>query len=295
MQTRRLFIANLLATLGALSCGQQPASAGINKVFRGEGVLNRITSEARRGNWQKLPIGELMGKVAHQLLGTEYVANTLDGDLDHEYCSVNLTALDCVTFFESALCIARMLKKGGDSAADLLPEVTYTRYRGGVVGDYSSRLHYTSDWFYDNQKKGVVQLLNFPVSQVITPKVGYMSDHQQSYKQLAAHKSLIAKIKKQEEDINKRPLSYVPIKDMAAMESMLKTGDIVGICTSQPGIDISHTGLVLVNEKGVPQFADASSKARNMKVVIEPDSISTALSYSKSITGAMFARPLEPR
>jgi len=295
----RSFIAAFILTQCLSAAGQWPAQAEDSgskskKIFTGEGILNSINSLALKENWKKLPIGELMGKIAQQLVDTPYVASTLDRDVDHEYCTADLTGLDCVTFFESTLDLARMLKKGGYSPEDFMRQLTYSRYRGGVVGDYTSRLHYTSDWFADNEKKNVVKILTFPKSQPFPQKVHFMSSNPQKYAQLNAHPQLIPKMKKQEEAINKRPITYVPRNDLAATESLLKTGDIVGICTDIDGIDISHTGLVLRDEQGVAHFVDASSRSGVMKVVIEPGPISATITRSQKTTGAMFARPLEP-
>jgi len=296
MQSRRLFIAHIAAAMYCVSTGRWPALAAnsANDTFTGEGVLNAINSLSLQHHWRQLPIGELMGKIAEQLVDTPYVASTLDRNVDKEYCTANLTALDCVTFFESTLGLARMIKKGGNSPDDFMRQLTYTRYRDGKVGDYTSRLHYTSDWFADNEKKGVVKLLTFPQSKPFAQQVHFMSGHPQSYAQLKAHPELIKKIKKQEEAINQRAITFVPRADLAAVEGMLKTGDIVGICTSVEGIDISHTGLVLRDKEGVPHFVDASSAKRNMKVVIEPGPISSSITRSQLTTGAMFARPQEP-
>jgi hypothetical protein len=68
----------------------------------------------------------------------------------------------------------------------------------------------------------------------------------------------------------------------------------VGICTNEPGLDISHTGLIVCTADGVRHFMDATSRKSLMKVMIEPEPLTQALSRSKHSTGAMFARPLEP-
>jgi hypothetical protein len=212
-------------------------------------------------------------------------------------CAVNLTGLDCVTFFEDTLCFARMLKKGGRTPGDLLAEVTFTRYRGGVLGDFTSRLHYTTDWLTDNEAKKVVKVLapDLPGAAPFTQKVGIMTEKPQNYRQLAAHPELVPKIKKYEDEINARTLKFIPMDKLAGVEPLLKTGDIVGVCTTEAGIDIAHTGLVYLDGEGVPHFMDASSARSRMKVTIEPGPISGSLSWSKKLTGAMFARPLEPQ
>lgn len=294
MQSRRTF---LLMTLALLSGGGLAEAAQQLDVFQGENVFSRILAKAEAGKWSQLPIGELMGKIAKELEGTPYVAQTLELSPGREVCSVNLTGLDCVTFFETTLAFARMLKKGGRTPEALLAEVTYTRYRNGVVGDYTSRLHYTTDWFRNNEKKGVVKLLSaLPGAEPFTQKVGFMSRNPDKYVHLATNPKLVAKIRAQEEKLNARPpLKFIPINKLAAVEPLLKTGDIVGVCTTIAGIDIAHTGLVYRTADGVAHFMDASSGKNKMKVTLEPGPLSSALNWSKTLTGAMFARPLEPQ
>ena len=87
---------------------------------------------------------------------------------------------------------------------------------------------------------------------------------------------------------------FVPMDKLAGAEGQLKSGDIVGVATTEPGIDIAHTGLVIVDDAGVPHFMDASSSKKKMKVTLEEGPISKAFNWSPKLTGAVFARPLEP-
>ena len=270
-----------------------PAFA-VTDSFTGDEIFQRILSDAKTSKWKSLSIGDLMGKIAKEFEGTPYVGRTLEHSIDVEQCTVNMTGLDCVTFFETTLDFARMLKKGGSTRTDLLNEIRFTRYRGGKQGDYSSRLHYTTDWFVDNQAKGVVNILgDLPGAEPFEKKVDFMSSHPELYKQLAAHPDLLPKIKKLEDAINARQLNYVPLNKLAEAEPQLKTGDIVAVCTSDKGIDIAHTGLLIRDAGGVPQFMDASSGKSKMKVTLEPGPISESLCSTKGWIGAMFARPLE--
>lgn len=268
-------------------------------VFRGDEKFREIVNKAKQNDWRSLPIGELMGKIAKELEGTPYVASTLEITPDVELCSANLDGLDCVTFFETTLGLARMIKKGRETSDDLLKEIQLTRYRGGAVGDYSSRLHYTSDWLADNESKHSIEILSkLPGAEKFPQKVNFMSTQPMAYKQLAAHPELVAKIKQREDEINARTLMYVPSDKIAAAESQLQTGDIVGLCTNVPGLDISHTGLIIKDKDGVPHFMDASSQKKNMRVTLEPGPISQYVAESnqrsQKIMGVVFARPLEP-
>lgn len=262
--------------------------------FDGEDVFTRITNKASAEKWDQLPIGELIGKIALELKGTPYVGFTLEASKDTECCVVNLKGLDCVTFFEDSLCLARMLKRGKKSPQDLLAEVQTTRYRGGKMGDFTTRLHYTTDWFVDNEAKGVVKILtpDLPGSEPFTQKVGIMSQHPQNYRQLAAHPELLPEIRRLEDRINARSLEYLPMDKLEAAEALLQTGDIVGVTTTAEGIDIAHTGLCIKDQQGLVHFMDASSARSRMRVTLEPE-ISKCLNWSSKLTGVMFARPLE--
>ena len=262
--------------------------------FEGQEILQRIINKSTSENWATLPIGELIGKVAIELRGTPYLGFTLELSKDLEYCVVNLKGLDCVTFFEDTLCIARIIKRGHTTPEDLLNEVRLTRYRGGRQSSFPSRLHYTTDWFVDNQAKGVVKILtpDLPGSEPFTQKVGIMTEHPENYRQLATHPQWVSEIRLIEDQINSWSLKYLPLDKIEAAEPLLKTGDIIGVCTTQAGIDIAHTGIVLRDEEGVAHFMDASSARSRMKVTVEEE-ISKCFTWSKKLTGIMVARPLE--
>jgi hypothetical protein len=298
MTRRELLRYVSLGTLGLLASSALARSAemlqGRLERFEGQDAFDRIVKKAAAENWTALPIGELMGKIALELKGTPYVGFTLEVSKDQEYCVVNLKGLDCVTFFEDTLCMARMLKHGKSTPEDLLAEVQFTRYRGGKRGDFTTRLHYTTDWLVDNQEKGVVRILapELPGAEPFTQKVGIMSQHPENYRQLAAHPELLPAIRACEERINARSLKYLPMARLAADEHLLQTGDIVGVATTEKGIDIAHTGLCIKDEQGIVHFMDASSARSRMRVTLEPD-ISKCLNWSSKLTGVMFARPLE--
>jgi len=297
MQSRRQFIVETLVTLAGVCASVAPSRATQLSAFQGGEVFQRILRKSIAGNWRDLPIGELMGKIATELEGTPYVANTLELSSDKEFCSVNLCALDCVTFFETTLAYARVLKKHKNNitSSDLLSEVSFVRYRGGKLGDYTSRLHYTTDWLADNERKHVVKILSdLAGSQPFPQKVSIMSSHPETSRQLTAHPELVAKIRQQEGAINARSLIYVPTEKIASIESSLHTGDIVAICTNVPGLDVTHTGMIFCTADGARHFMDATSRKDKLKVMIEPEPLTQALSRSKHTIGAMFARPLEP-
>lgn len=257
-----------------------------------QSLLELILQTAKgKQDWMKMPTGELMVILATgYLMDTPYVGGTLEGDDSSELCRIKLEGLDCVTFFESVLCIARCIKKGKLNIEDVVSEVIYTRYRDGVIQGYDSRLHYTSDWINNNIKKKVV----VDVTEEIAPTkavntVSFMSSNPQFYKQLKADATLISSMASIEKEINKKPLRYIPKQDLTLTKSKLQTGDIIAIATSKSGLDYAHTGIILVDENSTPRLLHASLSKK--KVITDVD-IQEYLNTVTSHIGITVARPL---
>ena len=295
---RRAFLASAgktLATAGVLACLRPDrltaGSAQDAKVFEGREVFDRVLTQARERRWSDLLIGERIGAIGMALRQTPYVASTLELYDDREVCSVDFRGLDCVTFFELALALARMLKRERTPDA-LLAEVTFLRYRGGQLTDYASRLHYLSDWFVDNQAKRVVRLITpeLPGAERFTRRVHFMSTHPGAYRQLKASPDQVAKIALVEAEINARLTHYLPREKVAAAQRLLLTGDIIGITTTIDGLDCAHSGVCYRDEAGVPRLLHAST-ARNA-VVLDED-LATYVASVRTHSGVMVARPIE--
>jgi hypothetical protein len=152
--TRRDF---LLASASLGFCRLSPPSVG---GFEGAARYEALLARADGEGWVALPLGERIGRVALSFLGTPYVGWTLERSDDVEPCFVTLEGLDCVTFFETSLAVARLLPEQDRSPEALVRAVERTRYRGGRRTDYLSRLHYTTDWMHDNERKGIVRVLS---------------------------------------------------------------------------------------------------------------------------------------
>jgi hypothetical protein len=271
---------------------QAPDAAGAT-AFAGRAVFERLMTRAADEGWRQLSLGALMGRFGQALLGTPYVAHTLELDDTVESCVVDLTGLDCVTYFENVLNMARIVRAGEPTAAAMIGAVRSTRYRDGIQAGYASRLHYTTDWIWDNARRGHVKDLapELPGAEPFRQAVGFMSSHPEAYRQLRAHPEWVPAIRRCEEAINARPKMFVPLARIAAIEPLLQTGDIIGVASSAPGIDIAHTGLCFKDGQGVARFMDASSAPSRMKVALEGP-IHEAIAWSPRNTGIVVARPL---
>lgn len=241
-------------------------------------------------NDSKSEIGPLVLKVALSFLETPYVAHTLESGANEEMV-VNLRGLDCTTYAENVLALARTIKSDEQSFGNFVKELENIRYRDGKRDGYLSRLHYFSDWIYENNRRGIVR----DVSQEAggTPysgKVDFMSTHPDSYKVLKGNPELLPALKRIEQEVSARSYFYIPKQDLAKYESKLKDGDIVALTTQIAGLDVTHVGLVVWKENRV-HLLHASSTGE--KVVISDGPLETYLSESRSTTGIMVVRAVE--
>lgn len=286
--TRRDF----LVAASALALVPSSALAQKDDFFTGKDVFASIIAKARDGEWEKLAMGDLVGKVATEFLGTPYVGFTFEIFDDREVCVINLKGLDCATFYEASLAIARTIKSGRLTESEFEKQTKRIRYRGGKLNGYVSRLHYAIDYFHDNEVKGIVHVVSedLPGAEVYDKKLSFMTKHFDKYRQLKANPALVPQITKTEDAVNARKNFYVPKEKVADVEILLKTGDLIGLTTTTEGLDVSHTGICYRDEKDVLRFMHASSVR---KEVILDGRLSDYLAKAKINTGIIVARPLE--
>lgn len=264
-------------------------SDGQDKHARTVERFSQIMEQARKERWLSLPMGQCMGNVGLLLVGTDYVAGTLEGE-GPEICRLDFTGLDCVTFYENVLCMARILRKGKTSFEDLVAEITFTRYRGGRLTDYTSRLHYTSDWIYDNEQKKVVKNITREIGgEELLVRVSFMSKNPEYYPALKRNPEFIETIARIEEEINKHQHWYIPKGKIKEAEKHIQTGDIIAMATSKEGLDYGHTGLAYRDNERRVRFLHASL---NEKKVILDRELYKYIDSVETHIGITIARPL---
>ena len=257
-----------------------------------EKIFNQKVSLAVDKSLKDKPINEVIVEIGKSFLGTEYVAHTLEKDGD-ENLVINLTGLDCTTFLETSLTFSRCIKKDKTSFDDYQNELTYIRYRDGKIDKYPSRLHYFSDWIFNNQHKGIVKDITKEIGgKPIKFKLNFMSENPKYYKQLKENPGFIPVIKKQEEEINTRQYFYIPEDDIEKLESNIQTGDLIALTTSDKGLDIGHVGVAIKMDNGRIHFMHAPLVGSKVQITETPLS-----DYTKKIkkhTGIIVLRVLEP-
>ncbi|OFY40543.1 MAG: hypothetical protein A2X18_11440 [Bacteroidetes bacterium GWF2_40_14] len=237
-------------------------------------------------NKTNLPDNQLIIETAKFFLNVPYVANTLE--IEPEGLVVNLRSLDCTTFVETVFALAMTAKTKVLTFDNFCSKLRLVRYRNGVINDYTDRLHYTSDWIYQNQEKKIVKNISkMPGSKPLILNLHIMSSNTNEYKQLNGKEDLIGKIKAKESEINSREHYYLPAEEIDRRASQFKSGDMVGFVTTIPGIDISHVGIIYKDGKKLT-FIHASSTHK--KVVINKDPLSVFVKGTGRNTGIVLAR-----
>ena len=234
-------------------------------------------------------MSELIIKTAHFFLNKPYVASTLE--LEPEGLVVNLREFDCTTFVETVLALSRVVKLYEKPVVeDFCGQLRNIRYRRGTVGDYTSRIHYFSDWIYENETRGHIRDVTKEIGgESYKLKLNFMSSHPDSYKQLKSHPGYVEIMRKKETEISDRNVySYIPETHIVSCGKEMKNGDIVCFVTDIEGLDISHVGFIY-HDKGQLTFIHASTTAK--KVIVNPQALSVYIDKNKRNIGVMIARP----
>jgi hypothetical protein len=191
--------------------------------------------------------GKRIDILSRHFLEVKYRENTLTGSsITPEVFVINLDALDCFTFLDY---IESM--RLSTSFADFKRNLVTVRYKFGKI-DYINRNHFFSDWREFN--KHTLQDISL---------------------QIAGEKTrTIKKILNLKEDGTlylpglapvERTIDYIPAS--AIDESIIrkcKTGDYIGIYADDPGLDVTHVGIIIKNKV---YLRHASSLSEYKKVV----------------------------
>ena len=247
----------------------------------------RISQHLLRNREKTVP--ELMIIAAKQMLGTEYVAGTLEQI--PEKLKVSLTETDCILFVESCLAMALNAKQGIDSPDSLCASIQRFRYRDGKVDGYASRIHYTSEWIRQGEARGIFREITDVLSadNLSGQRFSYMTEHSDAYMQLKDNPEETARIGRMEANLNRYTDYFViPKENVKEMEHLLKDGDILGFNSTVKGLDIAHVALVYHKENGEVGFIHASQA--DGKVVIDEKSIAYYVMARKNNNGIRIVR-----
>jgi hypothetical protein len=254
-------------------------------------VCNSKFSLAIEKSLSQKPINEIIIEVAKTFLGADYKASTLENSSD-EKLVINLSAFDCTTFIENVIAISRCIQKNKTTFEDYLAELQFIRYRDGQIDHYPSRLHYFSDWIFNNENKKICDDISDELGgEPISFDVNYMTTHPDNYSQLKENEEFISLIRKQEKEISSRMYYFIPKNSIKEVDEKINDGDLIAFTTNIDGLDIGHVGLAIRMGDGKIHLLHAP--VVGSKVQISELPISEYIKKVKKHTGIIVVRLID--
>ncbi len=282
----RFFI--LILLIGISGCRSSEA-AMISETDRQ--TLKSFWKYAEKKRLSELPVNERIPIVADFFLGLPYRSNTLNVT-KKELPVINLHELDCVTFVENVLALALLDKYDENAITQFINNIVKLRYRNGEIVDYTSRLHYSTDWLYEMERLQLLEDITQKAGGIKYPvQISFMSENYIKYPVMVKDTSLITKIKVIETKINKRTYYYIPKEQISQAYAKISTGDIIIMTTNIKGLDAVHLGFAIKKGEDI-YLLHASSTGK--KVVITDNKLQEYMSGIKTQTGVIVARVVTP-
>ena len=256
--------------------------------------------------------GDLLARIGERFVGTPYQPHTLEL-AGPERLVINLEALDCVTFVENVLVLARLAWQAMPGGAEVRgagmtassgsldnprrfqaayrDELTRIRYRDGALNGYASRLHYFSEWISDNEVSGLVDAISRDLGGVADRSpIDFMSTHPDAYRQLA-DPDVLAEVARMEARLGEAERYYIPAQAIGASSGGIQDGDIIAATSTVSGLDIAHTGIALW-QNGTLRLLHAPLVGSHVE--ISEESLTERIARIGGQDGIMVARPLPP-
>lgn len=215
------------------------------------------------------PTKNVMLHNALKMIGTPYVAATLEVNAPQEKLVANLKEVDCTTYVEYVL--AQSLCTVPGDSAQFLANLQRIRYRDGIIADYTSRLHYITEWIMNGVKYDFLTDISEKYCKYTIPvNLSFMTTHYQLYRQLASSPENRTIMRNYEEKLSGQVVHYVP-KSILPVKGFkwIHPGDIITIVTNKEGLDIAHLGIA-VYQNGELHLLNASSIDRKVEISKEP-------------------------
>ena len=259
-------------------------------------VLEDRVRWAREQGLDTVPLGRTIAELGRTFLGAPYTPGTLEVP-GPEALVVNLREFDCVTFVESMVAMARVIRDPAllvdDTSAlrnGYVSELATLRYRDASLNGYASRLHYFSEWISDNTARGQFQNLTSNLDPAFDAEpIDFMSTHPDAYRQLADPLELEA-IRDIETRLNSGPRPWIPEARIADVADAIQDGDIIAATSTVEGLDIAHTGIALWVD-GALHLMHAPLVGKSVEISSRP--LADRILGFGGQDGIMVARPLE--
>lgn len=185
---------------------------------------------------------------------------------------INFHSFDCVTFVETWWALSFTLyeyqsnhvPEAASPFKQFCKNLNRIRYFGGENCGIDHRIHYFTQELEELDRSGLAFNVAMANGYPFKKTINYISKNEERYGDLSTSRQQ----KSVERVLNKTPRYFYPTKHRARYYPMAKDGDIIAFASTEPGLDVSHCGIITV-EDGEPKLNHAS--ALYNKVVIGQD------------------------
>ena len=210
--------------------------------------------------------------------------------ISQEVLVVNLRLFDCVTFAESMIALAQTRRSNTPNFEVFKQNIAKLRYRNAEI-DYAARLHYFSDWLFENEKRGILKNITKEIGgEILNKTIFYMSYKKDTLYGNMADSNTYNRMVTVENDITNREKYFIPKDRVADVESNIKSGDIIGITNRLDGMDMAHVGIA-IRQNGRIYMMHASSQYH--QVIMTDVPLADYLARNKGQTGIMVGRLID--
>jgi N-acetylmuramoyl-L-alanine amidase-like protein len=245
----------------------------------------------------EVPLGRGAIRTGELAVGTPYEPFTLEAYLKRggsplqEPLTLSLTRFDCVTLVESCLAVARLANSKDPPTWERFGrEIERMRYRGGERRDYSSRLHYFSEWITDGETRGLVKDLGAELGGAEDARpLRFMTEHRARYPALADNR-VFQEIGGIERRLDRYPRRVIPTKRIPEVVNRIATGDVLAFATEIPGLDVTHTAFAYRDRDGILRVLHAPLSGGVVEVT--RTTLPEYVAAIRRSTGILVARPL---
>lgn len=235
-------------------------------------ILGKFTMEEINNIIEKASciqdISERINTLSRYFIGVEYGESTLIGGKDiPEVFIINLEKMDCFTFLDyvEAMRVSR-------SFSEFVINLKRVRYKDGVV-TFENRNHFFTDWLEYNSDF-VDEVTDIIGSQKIDIIKKILNIKENGTLFLPGILS------------TEREIRYIPRERFDdSVFSKLITGDYVGIYSRLSGLDVSHVGIIIKEDKNI--FIRHACSQKEIRKVVDQDLIQ----YVSDKPGVIVFRP----
>jgi hypothetical protein len=208
---------------------------------------------------------------------------------------VNVKQMDCMTFVENywAMVFTRHLisqmkdqPEEEEMFAMYVQNLNAIRYYAGVNQRNEDRIQYLTSGFIQLEKAGVLEAVGKQACEPLKRNIHYVSSNKTKFGGFTDW----AFIQNKEKEMSQYPYHMFSKNEISKYAELAQDGDLVGLVTTVPGLDVSHCGVI--TKKGPKVYMTHASSVKKQLVVAQP--LEEYLSNRTTISGIVVFRPVFP-